>query len=131
MPKLGLWILNQDFNKHANQDLIHSFFFTIDYLKNFCMFLVCTVLYNLFLLIRHTYIQWISDKNTSDKTIFNFMEVLHLPHGQISVWEDIYSLSLQSIFLIKLYHNSNFDVLVNFDFVLSTSKISYAGSNFG
>ena len=50
-----------------------------------------TVLDNLILLKRYTYVQWISNKKIlmlKNKTIFVFMEGLNLPHGQISLWED-------------------------------------------
>ena len=41
------------------------------------------------------------------------------------------NLSLQSTFPIKLHRNSNFYFLVNFNFVLSTWRISHVGTNFG
>ena len=41
------------------------------------------------------------------------------------------NLSLQSTFPIKLYHNNNFDILVNFNFALSVSRRSYIELNFG
>ena len=47
-------------------------------------------------------------------------------------WESIYKFTYtQGTFPIKLRHNNNFDFLVNFNFVLSTWRISYVGSNFG
>ena len=35
----------------------------------------------------------------------------------------------EKIYGYKVYGNNNFNFLVNFDFVLSTSKRSYGGSN--
>ena len=57
--------------------------------------------------------------NSVKKTLFFiFMNGVHLPHEHIVVLEDI--IFHHQIFN-KLYHNSIFNILENFNFFLSTS----------
>ena len=47
------------------------------------------------------------------------MKGVHLPHGQVLVLEDK---SFYRKVLLKLYCNSKFKILVNFNYILSTSQ---------
>ena len=88
------------------------------------------MLHNLFLLDMSIFNELLIKNDPAKKatSLFAFMEGVQLPHDQVLVLKDR---TFHCKVLSRLYSNSKFNILLNFNLVLSTLQKFYGDSKLG